>query len=59
MWTHFFGVILSWLAIPVFPLLLLAAMMFAEVLLDRTLRFFQPQRNRNGNSPRMSTNGLT
>ncbi len=46
MWTHLLEALFSWLAIPVFPLLLLAAMMGAEVVLDRTLRLFEPQRNR-------------
>jgi hypothetical protein len=44
MWTHLLEVLFSWLAIPAFPLLLLAAMLSAEVLLDRTLHFFHPQR---------------
>jgi len=47
MWAHLLEALFSWLAIPVFPLLLLAAMMSVEVLLDRTLTFFHPQRNRN------------
>jgi hypothetical protein len=47
MWIHLLEALFSWLAIPVFPLLLLAAMMSAEVLLDRTMHLFQAPRNRN------------
>lgn len=59
MWTHLLEAIFSWLVIPVFPILLMVAMMSAEVILDRTLQLFRPQRNRNDNSARISTNGLT
>jgi hypothetical protein len=47
MWIRLLEVLFSWLAIPALPLLLLATMLSAEVLLDRTLHFFNPQRNRN------------
>lgn len=57
MWTHMLEAIFSWLAIPVLPVLLLAAMMSAEVLLDRALRLFDPLRNRNAGPARVSMNG--
>jgi len=59
MWLHLLEALFSWLAIPVFPLVLLAVMMSAEVMLDRALHFFEPQRNRTASSARIPRSGLT
>jgi hypothetical protein len=44
MWIHLLESVFSWLAILLSPLLWMAPLVGAEVLLDRTLHFFQPRK---------------
>lgn len=48
MWIHLFQAVFSWLTIFTLPIILIAAMAGAEVLLDRLLHFFHRHEHPSG-----------